>query len=69
MSKVALCGPGCETLLNAAGRLGERGEHLKTFFACLYYAALRPSEAVMLREADLHPPRRGLTQFVRKTRW
>jgi hypothetical protein len=45
MSKVALCGPGCETLLNAAGRLGERGEHLKTYFACLYYAALRPFPA------------------------
>jgi hypothetical protein len=32
-----------ETLLNAVGRLGQRGEHLKAFFACLYYAALRPS--------------------------
>ena len=31
-----------ETLLNAAGRLGLRGERLETFFACLYYAALRP---------------------------
>ena len=47
------------TLLDAAGRLGQRGEHLKTFFACLYYAALRPSEAVMLREADLHLPKTG----------
>ena len=47
------------TLLTAAGRLGQRGEHLTTFFACLYYAALRPSEAVMLREAGLHLPKTG----------
>jgi integrase len=25
----------------------------------VYYAALRPSEAVMLREADLHLPKKG----------
>jgi integrase len=48
-----------ETLLNAVGRLGQRGEHLKAFFATLYYAALRPSEAVMLREADLDLPKAG----------
>jgi len=45
------------TLLTAAGRLGKRGAHLKAFFATLYYAALRPSEAVMLRQADLHLPK------------
>jgi integrase len=39
--------------------VGQRGEHLKAFFATLYYAALRPSEAVMLREADLHLPKTG----------
>ncbi|HEX6525080.1 MAG TPA: hypothetical protein VF070_34510 [Streptosporangiaceae bacterium] len=50
-----------EMLLTAVGRLGQRGEHLETFFATLYYAALRPSEAVMLREADLHLPRSGGT--------
>ncbi len=31
----------------------------EAFFACLYYAALRPSEAVMLRESDLHLPKKG----------
>ena len=34
-----------------------QGQHLKAFYASLYYAALRPSEAVMLREsivAGLH---------------
>jgi integrase len=48
-----------ETLLTAVGRLGKQGEHLKAFFATLYYAALRPSEAVMLREADLDLPKAG----------
>ena len=43
-------------LLTAVGRLGRRGEHQETFFAVLYYAALRPSEAVMLRELDLYLP-------------
>ena len=51
-------------LLNAVGQLGQRGEHLETFFACLYYAALRPSEGVMLREADLHLPRTGWGRIV-----
>jgi integrase len=53
-----------ETLLKAAGQLGLRGEHLKAFFACLYYAALRPSEGVMLREADLHLPKAGWGRIV-----
>ena len=52
------------TLLTAVGRLGQRGEHLKAFFAVLYYAALRPSEAVMLREADLHLPKTGWGRIV-----
>jgi hypothetical protein len=51
-------------LLNAVGRLGQRGEHLETFFACLYYAALRSSEGVMLREADLHLPMAGWGRIV-----
>jgi integrase len=33
------------------------GEHLVAFFGCLYYAALRPSEAIALhRDACLLPP-------------
>ena len=52
------------TLLNAAGGMGQRGEHLKAFFATLYYAALRPSEAVMLRQADLHLPKTGWGRIV-----
>ncbi len=47
------------TLLAAVRGLSGRGAHLETFYACLYYAALRPSEAVMLRETDLHLPVKG----------
>jgi integrase len=47
------------SLLAAVRALSGRGQHLEAFFACLYYAALRPSEAVMLREADLHLPKNG----------
>ena len=32
-------------------------QHLEAFYGCLYYAALRPSEAVMLRESRLPSPR------------
>jgi integrase len=47
------------TLLAAVRGLSGRGEHLEAFYGCLYFAALRPSEAVMLRESDLHLPKRG----------
>jgi integrase len=46
-------------LLAAVRAQGARGEHLEAFYGCLYYAALRPSEAVALRESDLHLPTRG----------
>src|ERR1039457_5402979 len=45
-------------LLAAVRGLSDRGAHLEAFVGCLYYAALRPSEAVMLRESDLHLPRK-----------
>jgi hypothetical protein len=48
-------------LLAAVRGHSERGQHLEAFFACLYYAALRPSEAVMLRESHLYLP------FARQT--
>src|SRR5262249_57403178 len=35
-------------LLAAVGQQGERGERMVAFFGCLYYAALRPDEAVDL---------------------
>ncbi len=46
-------------LLAAVRGLSDRGAHLHAFYACLYYAALRPSEAVMICETDLHLPKRG----------
>jgi integrase len=51
-------------LLAAVRGLSGRGEHLEAFYACLYYAALRPSEAVMLRESDLHLPKTGWGRIV-----
>jgi integrase len=51
-------------LLAAVRGLSGRGQHLETFYACLYYAALRPSEAVMLRESDLHLPAKGWGRIV-----
>jgi Phage integrase family len=44
--------------------LSGRGQHLEAFYACLYYAALRPSEAVMLREGDLYLPPKGWGRIV-----
>jgi integrase len=46
-------------LLAAVRAQGPRGEHLQAFYGCLYYAAMRPSEAIALREADCHLPGRG----------
>src|ERR1019366_2123642 len=46
-------------LLKAIRGQGPRGEHMEAFFGCLYYAALRPAEAVALREADCVLPKRG----------
>jgi len=51
-------------LLAAVRALSGRGQRLEAFFGCLYYAALRPSEAVMLREADLYLPTKGWGRIV-----
>ena len=48
-----------QALLKAVRAQGPRGEHMEAFFGCLYYAALRPAEAVALREADCVLPARG----------
>jgi integrase len=52
------------SLLAAVRGLSERGAHLEGFYGCLYYAALRPSEAVMLREGDLYLPAAGWGRIV-----
>jgi integrase len=36
-----------------------RGQRLRALFACMYFAALRPGEAVALRRQDCHLPRTG----------
>ncbi len=55
-----VAGPGqISGLLTAVYGLSDRGQHLEAFYACLYYAYLRPSEAVMLKEADCRLPSRG----------
>jgi integrase len=51
-------------LLTAVRGLSDRGAHLEAFYARLYYAALRPSEAVMLRESDLYLPAKGWGRIV-----
>ncbi|MGW7483491.1 tyrosine-type recombinase/integrase [Nonomuraea muscovyensis] len=40
------------------GRRG-RGQRLMAMFACMYFAALRPAEAVSLRRDDCHLPAKG----------
>ncbi|WP_234358904.1 tyrosine-type recombinase/integrase [Plantactinospora sp. BC1] len=47
------------TYVGRRGRDGRRGERLRAFYACLYFAALRPSEALGLRERDCHLPESG----------
>jgi integrase len=49
------------TAVTYVGRRGKdtRGERLVAFFACLYFAALRPGEAMGLRERDCHLPETG----------
>jgi integrase len=37
-------------LIQAVRLQGVRGEHLEAFFGCLYYAAMRPSEAAALKK-------------------
>ena len=55
-----VAGPAQVTGLLAAVRgHSDRGGHLEAFYGCLYYAYLRPSEAVMLKETDCRLPRRG----------
>jgi integrase len=47
------------TLLNAVKELGQQGDELVAFFACMYFAALRPEEAACLGKQNLSLPERG----------
>ncbi|MFF3437918.1 tyrosine-type recombinase/integrase [Streptosporangium sp. NPDC002721] len=42
----------------------DRGRHLRGFFACLYFAGLRPAEALGLRKQDCYLPATGWGRFV-----
>jgi len=60
LDRRVVAGPAQVTGLLAAVRgHSDRGEHLEAFYGCLYYAYLRPSEAVMLKETDCRLPRRS----------
>ncbi len=43
-------------LIQAVADQGPMGRHLEAFFGCLYYAGLRPSEAVLLTKDELELP-------------
>ena len=47
------------TYVGRRGKESRRGERLRAFFACLYFAALRPAEALALCESDCYLPRSG----------
>lgn len=47
------------TLLNAVEETGKPGPPLVAFFALMYYAALRPEEALNLKKPDLDLPESG----------
>ncbi|MEU8383676.1 site-specific integrase [Streptosporangium sp. NPDC048865] len=42
----------------------DRGRHLRGFFACLYFAGLRPAEALGLRKQDCYLPTTGWGRLV-----
>ncbi|MGV9598711.1 hypothetical protein ACWDR1_18780 [Streptosporangium sandarakinum] len=42
----------------------DRGRHLRGFFACLYFAGLRPAEALGLRRQDCHLPETGRGRLI-----
>jgi len=51
-------------LIAAVSDTGRRGDHLRVFFACLYFAGLRPSEAIALRVDNCELPETGWGRLV-----
>lgn len=47
------------SLLNGVRDVGMRGHRLLAFFGCMYFAALRPEEAVWLNKSNLSLPAKG----------
>lgn len=52
------------TLLDAVGQMQRSGPRLKAFFAVMYFAALRPEEAVALKAQNLTLPQDGWGEIV-----
>ncbi|WP_208648612.1 tyrosine-type recombinase/integrase [Micromonospora inaquosa] len=52
------------TLLNGVREQGRIGPRMVAFYACLYYAAMRPEEAVRLAKPNLHLPEKGWGEFT-----
>ncbi|MFI5657507.1 tyrosine recombinase XerC [Streptomyces sp. NPDC051684] len=48
-----------QELLGGVRAQSDRGAHLEAFFGCLYYASMRPAEAVGLTASQCHLPKRG----------
>lgn len=56
-------------LLEAAGNVGKPGPPLVAFFACMYYAAMRPEEVCSLKKENLSLPEQGWgTIYVERAR-
>ncbi|MFI7274198.1 tyrosine-type recombinase/integrase [Streptomyces sp. NPDC049879] len=53
-----------QALLRGIAEDGARGEHLEAFFGCLYYAAMRPSEAAALTKANCRLPEAGWGELL-----
>lgn len=52
------------SVLRSVGDLGRSGRRLAAFFAVMYYAALRPEEAVNLRKSNLSLPEEGWGDLI-----
>lgn len=48
------------TAVTYVGRRGDRGARLRAFYACMYFAATRPGEALGLRDRDCYLPAKCL---------
>ena len=51
-------------LIAAVQSVGPRGRHLTAFFACMYYAGMRPAEVMDLRKRDCTLPESGWGQLL-----
>lgn len=51
-------------LLRGTAEDGHRGRHLEAFFGCLFYAAMRPSEAADLRRDNCQLPESGWGELL-----